>query len=73
MAEVKLPTSYKIQIRVLEDDSWIDNTLRFATKGDAEAYGRNLSYTWITPDLWQAVPTDDAPTHEWKEGQAVQL
>lgn len=64
-------TSWKCE--VLADGSWCSNDLRFATKEEAEAYGRNLLSRWMAPTASRAVPCDREVNYYFSNGQLFRL
>jgi hypothetical protein len=56
-------SSYAPEVIADETGNWIPNALRFRTKGEAEAYVRDLAYRWIAVREGRVVFTDDPPNH----------
>ncbi len=55
--------SYKAEVIADNSGTWASNGLRFASKGEAEAYGRNLSSRWLAVRDMRATETDEPVTH----------
>lgn len=53
------------KIEVLVGALWSSNALRFATKGEAEASGRELLSWWHLPDAARAAESEDAVNHKF--------
>jgi hypothetical protein len=53
---------------VFTEGAWYGNSLRFATKEEAEIYGRDLLNRWLVPTDSRAVPSDDPVTHRIVDG-----
>lgn len=57
---------------VIADSSrkFCGNALRFATREEAAAYVRDLSYRWTLVRETRVVESTDIPNYAWKDGQA---
>lgn len=57
------PRSWKLGCRVKSDPPghWSYNGLRFKTKEECEAYGRDLFSRWTALDKYEAHPSEDEP------------
>jgi hypothetical protein len=55
--------SFKIE--VLVDGKWSTNSLRFATKGEAEASVRELMSRWYVPEEGRAAESEDPVSHSF--------
>lgn len=51
--------SYKVMVRVNDEDGWTSNLLRFATRDAARVYGRGLAARWGQVEGWRVDPSDD--------------
>jgi len=51
--------------QVYADGDWVGNALRFATEGEAHAYGRDLFLRWTMAKDVREVEVDEPPTHAW--------
>ncbi len=56
------PRSWKVGVKTAGDADWVYNSLRFPTKEQADAYGRDLWSRWTAVTEWESHPSDDAPT-----------
>jgi hypothetical protein len=65
--------SWKVEVIADRSGKWTSNQLRFATKPEADAYGRDLEARWTLVDEWRAVETDDAATHHWNGDGVVRM
>lgn len=54
--------SYKVMVRVNDEDGWTSNLLRFATRDAARVYGRGLAARWGQVEGWRVDPSDDDVT-----------
>jgi hypothetical protein len=54
---------------VIADDSgqWSTNSLRFATREEAEANVLHLAMRWLAVREWRATECDDPVTHRWTD------
>ena len=51
--------SWKPEVKTCNDDKWYDNSVRFATKEEAEASARDLMNRWLLVTECRAVESDD--------------
>jgi len=59
---------------VCAQGSWSSNALRFATKEEAEASGRELLSRWFVPTDSRATETPDEPVnYKFENGKNVRL
>ena len=58
---------------VLTDGGWSSNALRFATKEEAEASGRELLSRWWVPIDSRAAESEDPVNYKFKNGTNVPL
>jgi len=56
-----LSTSYKVACKTAGDTNWAYNALRFATREDAEAYGRDLFSRWLALSEYEIHESEDKP------------
>jgi len=63
--------SWKAEVRVGNDDKFYSNDLRFSTKEEAEAYGRDLMSRWMATVAMQAVEDDAPVNYNLAEGRPV--
>lgn len=57
---------------VFVDGEWAGNSLRFATKDEAERWARDLLYRWFVPTDSRAVESDD-PVNYRLVGNMIEL
>lgn len=58
---------------VLVSGTWSGNSLRFATKEEAEASGRELLGRWFVPVDSRATESDDPVNYKFVDGKNVPL
>jgi hypothetical protein len=58
--------SYKTE--VYADESWSSNSLRFATKEEAEENGKELLSRWMVPTDSRATETEDPVNYRFDFG-----
>jgi len=51
--------SYKVEVLVAGETEWATNSLRFATREEAEAYGLDLFRRWLAVRKWRVAESDD--------------
>lgn len=51
--------SWKPEVKTHNDDKWYDNSVRFATKEEAEASAKDLMNRWLLVTECRAVESDD--------------
>ena len=51
--------SWKPEVQTGNDEKWYDNSVRFATKEEAEASARDLMNRWLLVVAYRAVESDD--------------
>ena len=62
--------SWKVEVFTTD---WNSNALRFATKEEAEASGRELLSRWFLPSDSRATECDDPVNYEFKDGQNIKI
>lgn len=62
--------SYKCEVKTAGDSDWVSNSLRFATREEAEAYGNDLFSRWTAVEQKQVVPSSDPINYRWVDGRA---
>ena len=62
------PRSWKVGVKTAGDSDWVYNALRFPTKEQADAYGRELWSRWTAVTEWESHPSDDEPTQPLAAG-----
>lgn len=50
--------AFRVEIKVINDNTWYSNGLVFATDKEAEAYGRHKHSTWFASAEWRVVESD---------------
>lgn len=66
--------SFKPEVQVSgEGDKWHGNALRFATREEAEANARDLSYRWLLVTGHRASESDDPVNYRYVDGQLEAL
>lgn len=63
--------SWAPQVQTGLSDTWTGNTLRFATKEEAEANVRELSMRWLAVRLTRVVASTDPVNYRWQDGRLV--
>jgi len=58
---------------VLVDGKWSTNSLRFATREEAEGSVRALMSRWWVPDDGRATESEDAVNYRFVDGQDVRI
>ena len=66
-------TSYKPEVQTGHSDEWSANTLRFATRAEAEAYAFNLMCRWTAVRDTRVVESADAVNYAWTDSGAMPL
>lgn len=68
------PRSWQPEVQVKgEGDKWHQNALRFATKEEAEENARDLFSRWTLTTAHRAAPSDDEPTHRYRDGKLTPI
>jgi hypothetical protein len=65
--------SYKPEVIADNSGIWCGNSLRFATREEAEANVHALMMRWFLVRETRVVESDEPPNAEWVEGQLVLL
>ena len=60
--------SWKTAVKVHGEPQWNYNSLRFATKEEAEAYGKDLFSRWMLVREWEAQESDDPVNYRFSSG-----
>ncbi len=53
--------SFRVGCKTRGDSDWAYNGLRFATKEEAEAYGRDLFSRWTALEKWEVHESEEEP------------
>jgi hypothetical protein len=64
--------SYKVEVNTVKFGSWDSNSVRFATKEEAVAYGNDLWSRWTAVRDHRVVESDDLVNYRW-EGVLVSV
>jgi hypothetical protein len=66
--------SWKPEVQVSSEPGWHGNNLRFRTRGEAEAYVRDLMWRWTQVTETRVVVSEDKPNYTWTdEGTAKEI
>jgi hypothetical protein len=65
--------SFKPEVIAERNGSFAGNALRFATRDEAEAYVKDLSYRWTSVRETRVIESDDPVNYEWRDNKAVPL
>jgi hypothetical protein len=63
--------SWKPEVIADNSGKWCGNALRFATKEEAEANVRDLSYRWLLVRDTRVVESDEPVNYRWIDGRLV--
>jgi hypothetical protein len=63
--------SYKVEVQADSSGTWAGNSLRFADRAEAQAYGRDLEGRWFAVRALRVVESVDAVSHVWRDGRAA--
>jgi len=56
--------SWKVEIAAGAGGRWSSNCVRFATRDEAEAYGRDLAKRWVVLEDWRVSESADPVNHQ---------
>jgi hypothetical protein len=56
--------SWKVEITGNASSQWSTNSVRFATKEEAEAYGRDLAMRLVSSKVWRVSQSADPPNFQ---------
>lgn len=65
--------SFKPEVQTGSDPKWYDNSVRFATKEEAELSARDLMSRWMLVTNCRAVESEDPVNAEIKDGVMTML
>lgn len=65
--------SWKPEVIADSSGKWTPNGLRFATREEAEANVKDLSYRWSAVREIRVVESDDPVNYAWRNGKLVNL
>lgn len=63
--------SWKTAVKVFGEPQWNYNALRFETREEAEAWGRDLARRWTLVEKWEPQESDDPVNYRIQDGQLV--
>lgn len=61
--------SFKAEVIADGSGEFVGNGLRFASREEAEAYARDLSWRWLAVRDWRVIESDDAVSDAWVDGR----
>lgn len=59
--------SWKPEVQADSTDTWAGNSLRFATKEEAEKYVADLMFRWTAVRATRVVESEDPVNRKWTE------
>ena len=65
--------SFKEEVIADGSKEWVSNGLRFMTKDEADAYGKDLKWRWLSVREVRTVVSSDTPNYSYKDGTLTQL
>lgn len=65
--------SWKPEVIADSSGKWAGNSLRFATKAEAEANVENLMMRWTSVRETRVVECDDPVNYAWRDGRLVNV
>jgi hypothetical protein len=65
--------SFKPEVIADGSGVWAGNSLRFATREEAEANVQNLMMRWMLVRDTRVVESDDEPNYRWVDGRLVEI
>jgi hypothetical protein len=63
--------SFKTEIKVFNDPKFYPNGVAFATKNEADFYGRYKINTWMMADAYQVVESDEPVNYAWSPTEGL--
>jgi hypothetical protein len=64
---------WKNVIRARSETEFHGNGLTFATKEEADGYGRDLFSRWTGVEEYKAVETEEEVNYKWGDGRAIPI
>lgn len=61
--------SWKSEVQTDDSGKWVGNSLRFATKEEAEGNVRDLQMRWFSVRETRVVESNDPVNYEWKDNK----
>jgi hypothetical protein len=65
--------SWKPEVIADNSGKWTGNTLRFATKAEADAYVADLRSRWTSVRETQSIEVDEPVNYQWSDGHLVEV
>jgi hypothetical protein len=65
--------SFKSEVIADSSGKWVSNALRFATREEAAAYGRDLGGRWLSVRETRVAESNDPVSHAWINGRVAQV
>lgn len=65
--------SWKPEVQTDSTGQWYGNALRFATKAEADANVRDLSFRWTAVRDCRSTQCSDPVTHSYIDGRSVEV
>jgi hypothetical protein len=65
--------SYKAEVQADSTGTWSSNSLRFATKAEADGYAADLEWRWTSVRNWRVTKCTEPATHRWTGNGAERL
>lgn len=65
--------SWKPEVMVSGEKEWAGNSLRFATKEEAEGNVRNLMWRWLSVTDTRVVESEDPVNYRWVDGKLEEV
>ncbi len=63
--------SYMAEVIADNSGKFVGNSLRFATKGEAQSYVSDLMWRWTSVRETRVVKSDDPVNYKWESGRAI--
>lgn len=60
--------SFKPEVKILGEDAWVGNALRFATQAEAQANVEALRQNWMMVGDVRVIESDDPVNYRWETG-----
>jgi hypothetical protein len=68
-----MPISWKPEVQADSTGNWNGNSLRFATKAEAEANVRDLAARWFAVRETRVSESDDPVNYKYEDGKLIRL
>ena len=63
--------SWKPEVKVSGENNWCSNSLRFATKEEAESNAKDLMRRWMLVTDTRAAESEDPVNYAWVDGKLL--